>query len=253
MTYSNKYLKNKWFFNTDDSDLSTNNKFHFILEGDHMKFEQFKVESCSFPLSFYYVSGNVHFETPASGDTTTALTTGNYTAAQLAAHLQTIMAASDASITVAYDINTLKITFAATTSIIIYGDGTANKFYGASTITTAAVTPNVMPDVVDIQPRGVYLNSDTLCRNDNLNQKNNDHSVIARIGIDQNMSTLVHWINVHIHDWYDFYSGTISDIDFYLTDRTGEVLDLNGLPFEVTLGLKYKSNYPKEIFKLLSE
>ena len=222
--------------NSRDFDLGTRSRPTFLFKKSTAKYvERFKVESASIPQTFFFVSGNIHWESTGSGGAQTqALTTQNYTGAQLASHLQTLLQVHDATATVTYSSQTQKLTFTAV-GMEVFADSTAGKYFGIGDVDLGPSASIEMTNVIYVRPRCLYIHSSFGNTKGNIYKKNLNSSNIATIPSNVVMGQQLTWQNIMINDWYK-KGDKLRDMSFSITaDDDATYLDFNGLGYCINL------------------
>ena len=232
----------------------TNESFQVNLQppipGANIK--RFSVLDAVIPLSFYYITSSTNtFIVSIAGSNTITITPGNYTAASLAQQLQTqLNTIPGSSWTVTYSSSTYKFTFTesnlGTKSFIFTNNPAARRWLGFSSNTPPSFATTITSDqAIQLYPNSILVHSSlpgrqayTALGNNNLSTYYpiTQSDVILRIPITNSPGDILTY-QPSIENIRDDVSSYLSSISFYLTDDSNQPINLNYLPWTITIKL----------------
>ena len=228
-----------------------------------------KILSASIPFTFYTLtsSNNTFTFTEAGTPTTVTIPPGTYSGSQLAAQLQTLLAALSAGFTVAYSGVTLLLTFthntAAAWSLFFNGRLTAYSYMGFLPDTTysAVGVGSVITSVIVAKATGpdyLYVNSRKLGPFINFNLADGsptggDFPGLCRIPINTSFGGTIVYNDPDPQKYFDLFLGREFDsFDFYLTlgsDQAQVPLDMRGTAWSLKLAILSYRRATDDIFQ----
>jgi hypothetical protein len=219
----------------------TSENFTLQLSTNIAKIQQVEVISAEVPYTFYVINSTNCAISWSSGATvyTANVPVGNYTITTFLPALQTAMNAVMAGFTVTYSTVTFKITFANATAFSILGTSTISDIIGLSG-TTASAASVTLPRVFNIGgPKYLLIRSTKLTQpkitRPFLNSTQNN--ILYKIDINGSPGDILVEKNLYTNMLKYGVRQTIRTIDFQLTDDNGNLIDLNGLDWSLTLNL----------------
>lgn len=197
-----------------------------------------RLDKISIPFTWYSINShnNVFVFTESGTTYTITIAPGNYTAVSLASAIKSLIAATAAVLTydVSFDDNTGKFTISAGGNFIINGGSTAFTAHvptGFAT-TTIAASSHTSDNVVILTTRCVYVRSNKL---GGQYFQGNQSNIVARVPVDVSRYEVLNYRNKELS--YESPQSSISRFDLYITDESGNVLDLNGASFDFSLNI----------------
>lgn len=203
------------------------------------------------PFTFYNVTSNYNtLIINSSGNKTVTLTPGQYTILSLLSSLKTLLDALAVGVfTLTANSTTYKITIASTVNFAYLGTlSTINDILGFDSVDTSSAASHTGTliynlggtDYIDIISR-TLTNSESKTRSTNTK----GGQLFARIPTSQySFGQTIFYQPFHQHQW-TFRMNLQEDIDLQLQDSNGNILDLNGREWEMTLKFHTnKSNNP---------
>jgi len=218
----------------------TNENFTITLTEPLIRVKKVEVVTVEIPYTFYVVNTNnniVDFENAGGTPLQATLDQGNYSGTSFAAHLVAKLDALYAGWTILYSSNTYKIRFQHTGNFELKSSGTASALLGL--VGDSGVTTDfTAPGISNLSgPNYVLIRSDTLTRP----MKNRpllgvaDSDVLYKMTIQTGPGTTLIEKNVFPNPYVYPVRQTLTTIDFQLQDPDGNLLDLNGQRWSLTL------------------
>ena len=199
----------------------------------------------SIPLSYYNVfDGNDRLELSINAaPVTIVLEHGIYDIEELVESLNDAAAAGSFEVGFAYDPVKLKVHITAAMHDVVVGSGTANKLLGlTSGSTVLAGTSSLGAHAVNMmRTQSIFVRSSLQTRNFTTQSR---HDTLAKIPVDCCMGGVVVYRGDHENE-----SGVphVTVLTIRLVDDEGRWLDLNGLPFSMTIGLTARRHDALEV------
>jgi hypothetical protein len=239
-----------------------------------------KVLEVQIPASYYVVTDNGTFTYTDNLGTIVmpqAISPGLYTSATLATKLQQSLNAAHVTLggnplafTVTYQTNTLKFFISGVDTVtgpfqysLTWGPGTAHDVVGMKEGTTQSDPVGaLLTYALNITgPPYLYLNSQTigtlvdLFLPKDVGVSGNAGPQIAKIPVTTNPGGTIYWQDPDPQKWFNVENLiSLQQIDFYLTLGTStKILDLNGLPFSLKLGVLLSSTAKSDVGSGLTE
>lgn len=209
------------------------------------------INNFNFPVSYYFInSSNNTFICHYNGaDETITLTPNrNYDANDLASELQTqLNSIGGSNWTVTFDQNTLKFTFSDSNNVNKNFNFTNNPFAKlylgfANNVTSVFddTAPLISDNVVQLSHDVLYLRSNGIINN-NIDINGNFCNIIADIPIFNNFDTH-NFYRVEFSEIKNLVYNSFNYLEFYVTDKFGNNIDLNGASYSFKLTIHYSVN-----------
>lgn len=210
-----------------------------------------RMRSISVPFSWYvFRSGNNVFsvDTALGGTTSVTIAPGNYTTSALKTHLEALLNGATVGVwTVTFNAITGKMTVSVvggggqqvgmnTPSLVA---GTANEALGFTQQVAlgASITGN---NVYNLSGElDLYVRSQSLRDRESLESQSGQEyelsytDIIFRVPVDVNSGSII--VNKKPSRWMDYPNNKITKLDFRLTFKDGEIVNLNGLEYSMEL------------------
>lgn len=230
------------FFDSSTRDLTSNSNEDLTVTLDEKlsRVKKVVVQSIEIPYSYYVVNTNnntLQFNDNAVTTQTVTIPIGNYTGTQFASELQTQMDTKYAGFTVTYSLTTYKLTFSHAGNFELLFASTISELIGLQA--DSGVTTNfTCPGISDLSgPNYLLIRSDTLTRPMRRKPLENKaaSNVFAKVPVISGPGSVIN-VRTIVPVSYDFaVRQTLSTIDFKLVDPSGNVVDLNGLRWSISL------------------
>lgn len=231
----------------DSSQRTTGTSVDFTLSlaSSVAKVLEVEVIGAEIPYTFYGVTAtNNRIVWTLSGPHTCTVTPGNYTVSQFVTALQTAMNAVQAGWTITYSAQTYKLTFSHASAFTIdmsnaSGTTTMSRVIGLAATTTLA-TSKVMTNAVNVSgPRYLLIKSRALTRpkitRPYLNATQDD--VLYKVSIQGGPGDILVEKNLYTNRLKFGVRQVIKNLDFQLTDELGNLMDLNGHDWSLSVNL----------------
>lgn len=232
----------------DSAQRSTGSSVDFTLNlgSSISKVLEVEVIGAEIPYTFYGVTANNNALAWTAGATAyrALVAPGNYTVSKFVTALVAAMTAEQAGWTVTYSAQTYKLTFQHATPFTLdlvnaLGATTMSSVIG-QTAATALATTTVMPNSLNISgPRYLLIKSRALTRpkitRPFLNQSQDD--VLYKVSIQGGPGDILVEKNTYPNLLRYGVRQTIKNIDFQLTDDQGNLVDLNGQDWSLSVNL----------------
>jgi hypothetical protein len=212
--------------------------------------DRFKVLSAQIPNSFYS-TGNTNNQIAFKEETTTyyaQLNPGFYNASSMPEEMARAMNATPSTngYSVTYNEDTKSLTITGTNAFTVLGNDqgtTAWNSIGARKVGVYPTGTSVTLGVADFTGiSSLLLVSSQLISRDNMFLGNENISVLAYIPCSSHPGSVIQWTNPGS---YLFYGSDLSYLELRLLDSaTLREVDLNGNPFQVTLGVLTDNDDP---------
>lgn len=260
---NNSYDYYEYVFDSSQSINNNNNRPSFLIGGKKpiTNLAAIKILEVQIPFSYYTFKGDqMAFSFTNSGGTvSTFIPAGNYTSTTLASTLKTVLdaasvAAGSAQVfTVTFSTTTGKFSIqaAAGTFSLTFTDNGLGLLLGfnVGSISSPLLAPFLVtaPNIASVTgPSYLYVNSDTvgtlvsLYLPGNNNLGGNAGPQVAKVPVTANPGGIIYWQDPDPQKWFDVENlSSLQKIDFYLTlgNNTNDVIDLNGVPFSIKVGM----------------
>lgn len=230
------------FVDSSHRDLTStsNEDMTITLDESLSRVKKVNVQSIEIPYSYYVLNVNnnvIDFNDNAAAFQQVTIDPGNYTGTQFANEVQTQLNAVYAGFTVSYNLSTYKLDFSNATNFELLVSGTASEILGL-TADSGVVTSFTCQGICDLSgPNFLIIRSDTLTRPMRRKPLENkaQSNVFAKVPVVTGPGSVIN-VRTIVPVAYDFaVRQTISTIDFKLEDPNGNVLDLNGLRWSISL------------------
>jgi hypothetical protein len=228
----------------DSAQRSSGTSVDFTLQlgSSIAKVLEVEVIGAEIPFTFYGITAtnNRISWTAASTTYSATVTPGNYTVGQFVTALKAAMAAQQAGWTITYSSQTYKLTFThAVPFTIDLTNTTMTKVIGL-TAQTALGTTATMANALNVSgPRYLLIKSRALTRpkitRPFLNQSQDD--VLYKVSIQGGPGDILVEKNTYPNLLRYGVRQTIKNIDFQLTDDQGNLIDLNGQDWSLSVNL----------------
>ena len=232
--YLNSQMADKYF--NGASDCEYNLPLIEIPDGFHI---YLSVVSCLIPYSFYNInsSNNTLFYSVGGGDSNRlTIPIGNYNVNSLLSVLKTNISSA---FTITYDNIKNKFTFTHTTNDFMFmSSSTCLQILGFNnniTILSTSLSLTSVNCVNVYNIRSIQVNSNLITYNINKVQKNN-FCILCSVPITCTPFSLIEYIN-RTNFKTNLFLNKISNIKIKLTDDNGNLIDLNGCHYSLTLQL----------------
>ena len=232
--YLNSQMADKYF--NGASDCEYNLPLIEIPDGFHI---YLSVVSCLIPYSFYNInsSNNTLFYSVGGGDSNRlTIPIGNYNVNSLLSVLKTNISSA---FTITYDNIKNKFTFTHTTNDFMFmSSSTCLQILGFNnniTILSTSLSLTSINCVNVYSIRSIQVNSNLITYNINKVQKNN-FCILCSVPITCTPFSLIEYIN-RTNFKTNLFLNKISNIKIKLTDDNGNLIDLNGCHYSLTLQL----------------
>lgn len=232
------------YLNSNDRISGTSTDYHVLID-DNLLRDQHKdiaVSECIIPHSYYAINdNNKTFVCGMSGAFLGGITldVGNYTAADFATHLSSKLSAalSPEVFTVAFSSQTGKLTFSTldTTDFVITTDNKNYKYLGFAKNSTNTSSSGVLVSSNVINISGTeYID---VCSNLTVaseNSSNLNRNVLTRVYPNSSPFSSIFY-NATSDNATHFNGQHIQRLHLQLKDEFGDIIDLNGLDWALTL------------------
>ncbi len=237
------------YFNSIDADNNDLNQptFQFRQGSFLNEIKSFRVENVVFPTSYYSINSSNNYLTLQEGGTPEFPVTfdpGNYDAGTLAEHFTAqLNAQSYLGLTYSASISptTGKLTISCLSVFKIVSQSSLFSFeLGVSTtsFTSSTVIDLCMPSVVYLCSLGL---KSRILHPVNVGPRNVHNAILTAVSVTVPSWSQNVWVNQQ-NEWYDC-DLTLNELSFFFQDERGTILDFNGLPFSLTLGVQFEKAY----------
>jgi hypothetical protein len=202
------------------------------------------VQSCTIPYSFYnidYFNDTLIYSVNGGSDIHVQIPQGNYNTTSLRNYLLTVMA----GFTITY--NSTNNTFIFTHSaydFVFKSNSSCMEVLGFDDDEDHSSNAQILQSTNSINLftiRNIYIQSNNLSLNNINNSTPNNCTILASIPLTSGIYSVINYTNlnnikssVNLSDIRNF-----STLHLSLTDQDGDVLDLNGCHFSITLQIDY--------------
>lgn len=222
--------------------------------------KQFKVLEVSIPASYYSIQSwnNTFRVTIGATSYTVTIPAGNYDNTTIAAALYTALTSAVANgWVVTFSNVTNKLTFTGTsafsfTFLSATGDSDAALIIGFTPNTTVASVAGSItaPNVVNLSgPNWIYIYSTKLGSFISTYTAvgplfdGNQNIVIAKVPVSVNTSGTLVWQDPAPDHWFNVENlYNLNELDVYLMSPEKQLLQLNGLPWSIKIGIVYQTS-----------
>ena len=203
-----------------------------IPDGYHI---YMSVQNVTIPYSFYNINDNNNFisYTVAGQTTLLSIINGNYNITQLVDFLNFNMVGFN----ITYSLITNKLTFSNTSDFLINSASTCLSTLGFGNTTYPSVEKILISvNCVNIMNvKRININSNFITYNINKATINN-YSILCSVPVNKPAFSLIEYNNTN-HFRTNLFINQISTIKIKLTDESGNLIDLNGCHYCITLQL----------------
>jgi hypothetical protein len=231
------YLNSKYADTKPNGDAGDCIYYFPVIEIPDGHYIYLSLQNAVIPYSFYAINANdniLYYGIVGGSTNYLVVPPGNYNINQLITSLKTLMG-------VAYNItyNSIinKITITNTTNdFIIYGNGSLNRTIGFSTISNTYSNSKTLNSTNCInmnQIRAINLEVNLPTYNINIAQKQNQN-ILATIPVTVPPYSLIDYINQN-NFRVNMYIGKLDQLQIRLFDNNNNLLNLNGLDYQLTL------------------
>lgn len=229
------------YIDSKDRATGTNENFEIKLASRVSRVQSIEIVSVEIPFTFYIINAtnnNIRFN---NGTTTynAAIPAGNYDAVTFAGTIQTAMNAAMAGFTVTYSVPTYKLTFANATPFQVTLTGTTcAAIIGVTADSTLSTAFTGQSSINLSGPNYVFIRSTKLMRGKTNRSlfAGNPSDILYKMVVSTGPGTTL--IDKNLYPNNPVTYGTrqvIDDFDLTLIDPDGNVLDLNGQRWSITL------------------
>lgn len=230
---------------SNDRSLGTNENFTTYIDDITPDLDkELSIQSLSIPYSYYAINSNNNDFTVDFGTTsaTITVTEGNYTLATIATELKTQMDASTSfTWTITGNNLTNKISYTTTDDFDIITDTVNYRWLGfdKSSTNSSSSSTLVSSNVVDLMATQYIDIRSNILVNSTYNRNRGDRYLLARIPtrVDNAFDTI--FFSSQTMDFVKVKYQHINNISLQLLDDNGNELNLNGLPWNITLILRH--------------
>ncbi len=203
------------------------------------------VQTASIPFSFFNCDNfNDVFNYSVNGIAYSAvIPQGNYNVLTLASALRTILGAN---FTITYAALDNSYTFTNTTNAFqLLKTSTCFEMLGFSSGFTYSSAANIIKSTISINLftiRNIYVSSNNFLLHNVNNATPNNCNILCSIPIMSSSGSIITYSNFY-NAYYEVHNVTnLTFLHLKLTDQDGDILDLNGCHFSVTLQLDIETN-----------
>ena len=227
------------YLNSKDADTVSNNTYYFYIKNLEVSdncYIYLSVQHASIPYSFYNINSynNVFNILMNNVSYSYTITPGNYNINQLVSYLKKYMTNFD--ITYSSITNKLTITH-PNYDFIIMETSTCLSILGFDETNTYAITKTITsPNRINLfQIECIRLHSNLITNNISKSIENNSN-ILCCIPVNCGPNSIIEYQNVN-NFRTNLFINIISMISISLIDNNNRPLDLNGLPFNLTIQL----------------
>lgn len=185
-------------------------------------------------------SSNNNSITFTQGSTVTvSISSGNYSASTLKDALNTAISAAGLNITVTFDEENAVFTFTGTSAFTIDSATMSRQLGLKEQLPTSSSTSYTATRVCDLAgATNLYIRIRNLSLGGNLDSRGNTTSIIASIVVNVNYGDYIFFSSPDIL-YFMISENKLSHLDIEITDQEGNVVDLNGSSFNMTLSVHF--------------
>jgi len=198
------------------------------------------LNNITIPNTIYNFNSSNNSITFTQGTTETiSVSVGNYSASTLTTALNTAITAAGLSITVTFDEDNAIFKFTTSGSAFTIDSATMSRQLGLKEqLPTSSSTSYTATRVCDFAgATNLYVRIRNLSMN-NLDSRGNTSSIIASIVVNTNYGEYIFFSSADIL-YFMISENKISHLDVEITDQEGNVVDLNGSSFNMTLSVHF--------------
>lgn len=200
------------------------------------------VQNAVIPYSFLncdYYNNKLVYSINGEADITLVIPEGNYNTSTLRTYLLTVMT----GFTISYNSISNRYTFTSGSNFIFKSSSSCFELLGFTddlehSSSSLSLTSNISINFFTI--RNIYIQSSNIILN-NLNHSNpNNASILCSIPVSSSSFSVINYSNVNnIRMAIDGITN-FSNLNITLTDQDGDIIDLNGCHFSITLQIDIK-------------
>lgn len=246
---NDKYMRQSMLVRIDSKDRSTGSASPYEMRvnlNDYMlhNIRRILLKSVFLPNTQYNINANNNQLTydAGAGDKTITIPVGQYTVTELLDEMIVQFAAEAPAITMTYVVNSvtkkIQLTFGGTT--ILRASSIIAKIIGMGDADTANLTVHNLPNMYNLSGlQKVYIGSNTIAKGTTMSSSDKSHiSVFTEIPITVDFGEIQHRVLSDLHSIDEVTHSVpfnISDVDITLYDQDLNVVDLNGLDYQIVL------------------
>lgn len=201
------------------------------------------VQSATIPYSFYnvdYFNDLLVYNVNGGADINITIPQGNYNTTTLRTYLLSVMT----GFTIGYSSLNNQYTFTHSTSDFSFKNtSTCMEILGFNENVTYSSVSKIMTSINSINLftiRNIYIQSNNLMLNNINNATPNNCTILASIPLTSGQFSVVNYSNINnIRSRVDNIRN-FTQLNINLTDQDGDILDLNGCHFSITLQIDFE-------------
>lgn len=229
------------YFDSNQRTAGTNENYTVTLTNPIPRVRRIRVTDVQIPFTFYTINANNN-QLDFNDNTTTLqsaiIAPGNYTADELRLEMQTQMNLLFAGFTITYDSKTLKYNWANAANFEMLVSGTLDPFVGIL-VDSGVTTDFTGQGAIDIGGSNyLFIKSNKLVRPKIYKPVDNivTDNILYKVPIATGPGTIISDKNVENGFALKYGANQILDtIDFTLEDPDGNIVDLNGVNWSMTI------------------